>query len=235
MIPVVATITTPTPTAPSLVATPLPESFAARVPYTDVPPSVSSVQINNNARGNGSYVAIEGVPQYAVPVAEGDAADGAIGGIVSSKIPATFLAQIIGQGVPPAMQSALSNVLAAYDQLVFNGFVKYRPSNATLPPPAPASVFGKLLAQEQPAPQPVRVEAPAPQPQPERVQQTAQQNIPVQPVPATAPEIKQAAPAEKPAPVIRKTGPSSVGVVIKYLTSEALPDMVRPNALNASV
>jgi hypothetical protein len=238
MIPIAATVTNPTPTTPSLVATPLPESFAARVPYTDISPSVSSVQINNNARGNGSYIAIDTVPQYAVPVAEGDAADGAIGGVASSKIPATFLAQIIGQGVPPAMQGALSNVLAAYDQLVFNSFVKYRPSNATLPPPAPASVFGKILAQEQGLPEPVRIETPPVQTAPpERVQQPAAQNIPVQPVQAAAPEIKQAAPAEKPAPQpapVKRAGPSSVKVAIAYLMAEARVDMEAPPAFKAS-
>src|SRR5688572_30150488 len=118
MLPAVANISPTAPATTSLVATSLPENFAQRVPYTNVSPTVSSVQINNNARGNGSYVAVENVASYAVPVTDGDAATGTAGGVTPTKIPAAFLAQMIGQSVPPAMQGVLSHVLGAYDEMV---------------------------------------------------------------------------------------------------------------------
>jgi hypothetical protein len=239
MIPVVANVTASTPAPPSLVTTSLAENFAQHVPPANVSPSVSSVQISNNARGNGSYTPIDQIAQYSVPVVEGDAATGTAGNISSTKIPATFLAQMIGQDVPPALQGALSNVLASYDQLVANSFVKYKPSNATVPPPPPTGVFGRFLAQEHVAPpQPVRA-----QPEPVRVEQLQSvraqqpQEISVEQVArAAAPEIKQTAPVEKPAPLPqpKRAGPTSVKVAIAYLMAEARVDLEAAPALNAS-
>jgi hypothetical protein len=226
------------------------ENFAERVPATNVPPSVSSVQVSNNARGNGSYAPIENTAALSVPVVSAETGGGTAGSITSSNIPAPFLAQIIGQDVPVALQNTLSNVLAAYDQLVVNSFVKYRPSDATVPPPAPAGVFGRLLAQEQPS-QPVA------QPQPsvaEPPQQQAQQPAP--PVQAE-PQIQPALPAQtaqvaelEPQPVIEKPAPqqrsepvkkssqptlSSAKVAVAYLMSDARVDIQAPATVTATI
>jgi hypothetical protein len=241
MFPVVANSSATAPAPPTLVATSLPENFAQRVPYTNVSPSVSSVQIRNNASGNGSYASVDYVAQLSVPVIEGEGATGAVDSVASSKIPAAFLAQIIGQDVPPSLQGALSNVLASYDQLVVNSFVKYRPSNAQLPPPPPSGVFGKILAQENNAPPVVQhIEAPPVETKPEPVQasQPVQTQEPVQEIEVVAPEIKQAAPVEKPTqpqPTAKKSSSSSVKVAIAYLMSEARVDLEAPPAVTASI
>jgi hypothetical protein len=214
MFSVINSISAAVPAPATLVATPLPENFAQRVPSTNVPPPVSSVQINNNARGNGgAAIVIENIPAISVAAASNPNNAVASSGQAtqSSGVNATFLAQLIGQQVPPAMQGALSGVLAAYDQLVMASYVKYRPSNAQLPPPAPSGVYERIL-QQQPAqtvatPQPVVAEAPQPvqpqQPAPAvqqvqaasvqqvntapqvAVQQVAQQQAPKQATPST--------------------------------------------------
>lgn len=237
MIPAAAIVNNPAPAQPSLVATPLAGNFAQHVAPSNVPPSVSSVQINNNARGNGSYTPVTQIAQLAVPVVDGDAMTGAIDGMASSKIPATFLAQMIGQEVPPALQGTLSNVLAAYDQLVANSFVKYKPSNATVPAPAPAGVFGRILAQDQPAPQPARVEAPPPQPvqvQQSQAPQATPPQVPVQAVQPVQREVRQNAPAERPATQQATPKRTAVKVAISYLMTEALPDRTADSTVTAT-
>lgn len=222
MIPVINTAVNIPPAQTALVATPLPDTNTLRVPFDNVPPSVSNAQVNNNARGNGAYAAVESV-DYAVPVASASTAAAAGSqSSVAPGIPAAFIAQLVGQQMPVALQGALGGVLAEYEKMIVSSFTKYRPSNASLPPPPPSGVYGRILQQERAA----RV-APAPpavadKQQPvERVEPVAQPSAPplqveveiaapmaevavAQPVQTAAPVAvrEPAAPVEPSAPIV---------------------------------
>jgi hypothetical protein len=233
-----------TPAPATLVATSLPENFAQRVPSTNVSPSVSSVQINNNARGNGAYAPIENGAGLSVPVIAASGEVGTSGNPTpSASVPAAFLAQLIGQQVPASLQGTLSSVLVAYDQLVANSFVKYKPSNATLPPPPPSGVFGKFLAQENP-PAPVAVSQPAVAEEPQQLELpvvapveaaapiATQQSAPEQQVEAqiALPQPKEIAETKKPTEQLaaKQPRPSSAKVAVAYLMSAARIEFVAP-------
>jgi len=250
MFPIATATPTTTPAPPTLVATPLPENFAQRVPVTNVPPSVSNVQISNNARGNGFYAPIENTGGLSVPVVSGEGGTGTAGSVTSNiSVPAPFLAQLMSQQVPPALQGALSNVLLSYDQMVRFGIVKHEPSLATLPPSPPAGVFGKILAQERvmrpvaetpppvaQAPQPTEVipvqsapvEAAEAAPVVIRQQPTPEQTVEaVQPLPAAPIEVKEL-PKEQPA---ERPRISSVKAAIAYLVTDVRAELQAPPAV----
>lgn len=209
MIPVINTAVNIPPAQTVLVATPLPDTNTLRVPFDNVPPSVSNAQINNNARGNGAYAAVESV-DYAVPVTSASAPAAAPGqSSIAPGIPAAFIAQLVGQQMPVALQGALGGVLAEYEKMIVSSFTKYRPSNASLPPPPPSGVYGRILQQERAA----RV-APAPpavadkQQPAERVEPVAQPAAPLPQIEAeiAAPiaEVTVAQPAQAAAPVVAR-------------------------------
>lgn len=148
MVPNVSNINNFTPVQTSLVATSIPDTAALRVPVTNVAPTVSSVQVNNNASSNNggvfSFETSAAVSAGTIPsVPPANLRAGLAGGA-----PATFLAQLIGQDVPVAFQQSVASVLAGYEQLAALSFVKYKPSNASLPPPPPIGVFGRILQQQ---------------------------------------------------------------------------------------
>src|SRR5262249_48662103 len=113
-----------------------------------------------------------------VPVVSGDAGStsGASGSINTS---AAFLAQLIGQDIPSDVQSTLSGVLAGYEKMVATTYVKYKPSDATHPPPAPSGLFGRLL-QEEKSVQPQITQQAQQTAQVAQVTASAEQNVPVQ-------------------------------------------------------
>ncbi len=147
MLPAITAAPTQSP-PPIVVATPIPGNNTVRVPPSNVPPTVSNVEINNN-RGGGNTAASSANPQtQSAPVTS----------VFSSFIPnfngtpttlslsaqTTFLTQLLSQDVSAPAKS----VLAEYEKLVQVAKVKYAPSNATAPQPEPSSVFGKLIQQQ---------------------------------------------------------------------------------------
>lgn len=161
MVPIVNTV--PVILTP-LVATALPDAIAAaRVPYDNVAPSVSSPQTNPNARGNSVAVAASQSPPISIPLSASSPISARASGGLTLGTPTGFLAQVIGQDFSPAAQS----VLAAYERLVAISQVKYKPSNAGKPAPEPTGVYARQLAQQRSVPRaPVELPA-APLPKPE--------------------------------------------------------------------
>jgi len=247
MFPVATATPTTTPALPTLVDTALPQNFAQRVPVTNVPPSVSNVQISNNARGNGFYAPVENTGGLSVPVIAADGASGTAGSVASNiSVPAPFLAQLMSQQVPLALQGALSNVLLSYDQMVRFGIVRHEPSLATLPPAPPAGVFGKILAQERvtrpvaQTPPPVAVEPQhvetAP---PVQMVESAPVVIRQPPAPEQSVEVVQSLPqlpavpveAEQPEPPAEKPRMNSVKAAIAYLVTDVRAELQAPPAV----
>lgn len=132
------------PQAP-LVNTAMPGSDVARVPYDNVAPTVSNVQIDNNARGNNGYASA--APSNASAEAAGNFELGSpamrSGGNLG--MPTAFLAQLLGQTLSAEIDSVTQSLLVEYEKLVFLSNVKYKPSNAFKPPPAPVSIFDTVL------------------------------------------------------------------------------------------
>lgn len=170
------------PAQPSFVATFIPGNNAVlHVPYDNVAPSVSSVQIQNNARGNSAAPPPAGQPAVsAAPAPAVSAALATASGSLAAGAGVTFFAQVIGQGASLEAQG----MLVQYEKMVALAQVKYKPSNASLPPPEPAGVFGRILQQEKAAP-PLRIieQKPAPPAEPATISQAAA----VQARPAAAP------------------------------------------------
>ena len=163
MLPLVNSIN-PLPVQPALVATAMTDAGALRAPYDNVAPTVSQAAIDPNAQQP---------PAFAVPE-QNDPTDNSSANQSFALFPpspaataaqAAFLAQLISQEVPAAMQETFRGVLAQYETMVVNGFTKYKPSNAGIPKPAPASAFAELLHQDNAAPS-VPIPAPVAQPAP---------------------------------------------------------------------
>lgn len=201
MWPVVNTSITYVP-AQALVATTIPGSFATHVPYDNVAPSVSNPQVNNNASGNGGAFSVASETAQ-IAVADSGTSFPPFNEALTpspSTPQATFLAQLVSQDDTAETQV----ILVQYEKLMNLGKVKYKPSDAGLPTPDPAGVFGKLLRQERPsvrqisAPQtnheteyhsssaPAHEDAPAPQPAPVATRAPVAANDNRQQVAATA-------------------------------------------------
>ncbi len=247
MIPISNTVN-PFPQPVTLVATALPETNAVRAPVYTVPPSFSSPQVNNNARGNGgAYVPIDNPP---VAVAETPVRN--ISGSfreplsASGGVQAPFLAQLISQYSPTTLQGVLGGVLSEYEKMVFNSYVKYGNSYAALVQTQhhaqPSDAFARVLQQEtpEPAPQPaapVKAEAaPIPQPSPP-IEQVAAASLPAA---AAAPlpqkertEIK--APAQNPLPTVKAAAPKAAPAAgaIAYLLTAARSETSAPASVTA--
>lgn len=135
---------------PPIVNTTVPGTATVHVPYDNVAPSVSSAQINNNARGNSNAAA---PPPVAPPVTDTpdlpqvtplpSVLTGAPPGVTLTA-QATFIAQLAGQDTSPETQV----ILVQYEKMVTNSIVKYKPSFAFKPPDEPSSVFGRILLTE---------------------------------------------------------------------------------------
>lgn len=148
------------PTSPTLVATPLPNSIALRVPYDTVSPSVSSAQLDNNASGNRNPLPKIDITQFQT----------------SANAQTAFLTQLASSDI----SLETHGLFVQYEKLVSYANVKYKPSNAGKPV-EPVGIFKNLLQQETPAstvelptnPEPVQkidIPAPAPQSQPSNSQ-----------------------------------------------------------------
>jgi hypothetical protein len=152
MLPLINTAYMPVTTQPSLVATTIPENNTLRVPHNNVTPPVSSAQVDPNASGNNKLLA---QPAAQTPAASTAAATPAVTTNLSPATPigapATLLAQMIGQTLPPEAQQVLRGVLNEYEKVIINSYVKYKPSNASLPRAEPAGAFSQLVKQTAPA------------------------------------------------------------------------------------
>ena len=147
----------PLPSAP--VNTTLVAGSVVPVPYQSVAPSVSSVQIGNNARGNSTAVPTaaanetpEAPEQVEAPLLSARALAQTGGAIANA--PTVFLAQLAAQEQSPQARG----ILVQYEKLVAFSNVKYKPSDAFKPEEEPAGVFGRLLHNE-PGPPPAPVHA----------------------------------------------------------------------------
>lgn len=168
----VVSTTAPLPPSPTLVATALPDTSAARVPYDNVVPSVSNAKVDNNASGNRNPLPKADAQPLSVPVAAveapvvaaaaGDSTQA--GGAAAART--AFLAQLAAQDD----SSPAHVIFVQYEKLVSYATVKYKPSDAAKPS-APTSLFSRILHEEHaPAPvaaaqeAPVQEEAPIPSP-----------------------------------------------------------------------
>jgi hypothetical protein len=221
MIPIAGSVIPTTPVQTPLINTALPGTAVMHVPYDNVAPSVSNGEVNNNARGNSDGTSLEEAEQVAV--ASAGAAQSSPAGDAANLAPAgqaTFIAQLLSQGTP------ISGLLLEYEKLVSFSNVKYKPSNALKPAPAPAGVFGRILHQEKAVLPPVPVEVPA-QPQAEAAPVPMEKieapaaAAPVVPVPKAAP-----APAEAPVKL-----PSS----IRNVVSQAIDAYAASKARSATI
>ncbi|MFO0389133.1 MAG: hypothetical protein ACK502_05375 [Alphaproteobacteria bacterium] len=161
MLPLINNTFTPVTPQPSVVATPVPESSTLRVPPTTVAPSVSNAQVDPNASGkNPLLLQTQGTPSSPAAAITQSLVSGTVNLAPEKSLgaPATLLAQMIGQNLPPEAQNALRGVLNEYEKIVINSYVKYMPSNASLPQSEPASEFSQIVkqsatpVQEKPAP-----------------------------------------------------------------------------------
>ncbi len=131
----------------TLVATPLPNSNALRVPYDNVAPSVSNAQLDNNASSNRNYLPKTESSQTA-PLTTSSNENFSLAALANStsfsaSAQTTFLAQLASGDFSPEARS----LFAQYDKLVSYANVKYKPSNAGKPT-EPTNLFGALLKQE---------------------------------------------------------------------------------------
>jgi len=132
---------------PPLVNTTTPGTSVTHVPYDNVAPSVSSAQVDNNAKGNSEATASTA---YQI-AADAQSANDSIAALsnnsatLSATAQAPFIAQV-------AAQDDTQETLAVLAKLVEYSNVKYKPSNAMKPTDAPSGVFGRILASERSTP-----------------------------------------------------------------------------------
>lgn len=134
------------PTQVSFVATPLPGTEALRVLPDAVAPTMSDAALGPDYKGNGGYVS---------PTAP--AAMPAASTTLSTLIPTSFstASATLSASAMVATQFLSQNspagdaFFAVYEELVAASQVKYKPSNATAPEPAPNNLFAKMLADTQ--------------------------------------------------------------------------------------
>ena len=156
MLPLINTTLTPITPQPSLVATPVPDNNTLRVSPTAVAPSVSSAQTDPNASGNNKLL-LQGGAGSTQPVAS--MAQSLVTNVTNLSpetplgAPATLLAQMIGQNLPPEAETVLRGVLNEYEKIIINSYVKYMPSTASLPQAEPSGTFSQTLKQLSSAPQ----------------------------------------------------------------------------------
>jgi hypothetical protein len=148
MLPVINPISS-IPLQTPLVATTMSDAIASlRVPPDNVAPSVSPASIDPNASRGNSFTPMPeaaAAPTVATTpsILGGTFLINSGAGFWASP-QATFLAQVIGQDLTAESRV----VLVQYERIMRLGDVKYKPSNATLPMPDPAGIFGRLLQEE---------------------------------------------------------------------------------------
>ena len=133
-----------------LVNTTTPGTHVTHVPYDNVAPSVSPAQVDINTNSNNA-VYLSAAEQEAVVIQQADEVGGLPFAVVlrnaraASPVSAqsAFVAQLAGQSASPETQG----ILRQYEKLLNYGNVKYMPSNAFKPVPAPTSTPGIAVAE----------------------------------------------------------------------------------------
>lgn len=136
------------PTQVPLVATTLPGTSVLRAPLDAISPMVPDPKIGPDAKGNGIYTAR--------PAAQAVSAPSTLSPL-SFLVPASFSTNSASLSVNTmfaaqslAQEGSVANeYLPVYEELAAASQVKYKPSDATLPEPAPNNLFAKMLAEEQ--------------------------------------------------------------------------------------
>jgi hypothetical protein len=147
MMPIASNTQTILPTQVPLTSTPMPGTSVARVLPDAVAPSVPDAKLGPDYKGNGGYVS----PVISPP------ANSAAPPVLSFLIPpslstanatlsatAMFATQLLSQDAQAGGQ-----FLSEYEAIVAASQVKYMPSNATQPQPAPNNLFARLLSETQ--------------------------------------------------------------------------------------
>jgi len=123
----------------NLVATPLPNSVALRVPSTNVSPTISSAQIDNNASGNSNFIPQKTTASsLAIPLQTSSAFSAqnyVLSGTSGGAVQAGFLAQLASGDSSPEVDK----IFVQYEKLVKYSTVKYKPSDAGKPEDAASS------------------------------------------------------------------------------------------------
>lgn len=142
-------------------ATPLPNSSVLRVSPEAVTPLQPDVKISPDGKGSGSYTA---QPQQTSAPASNPSAplnilipSSLTSNAASLSASAMFAAQALAQ------DTGSSALLATYEAFAQAAAVKYMPSNATKPEPAPNNLFARMLAETKGQPAPQKIDVPVQQ------------------------------------------------------------------------
>lgn len=135
------------PATTTLVATPLPNSIALRPPYDNVSPSVSSSQLDNNARGNRNSSSKENAPQTVIVNSASENFSTITSSTNSPSYTANAQTSFLTQLAAGDISAEVRGLFAQYDKLVSFANVKYKPSNAGKPVD-PIAIFKTLLQLE---------------------------------------------------------------------------------------
>lgn len=147
MMPVATNTQITIPTQVSFVATPLPGTQALRALPDAVSPTVSDAALGPDYKGNGGYAGM------AAPAANSNTPSAPLTVLIPASLStanaslsagAMLATQFLSQG-----PQAGGEFFAVYEELVAASQVKYKPSNATAPEPAPNNLFAKMLAETQ--------------------------------------------------------------------------------------
>jgi hypothetical protein len=134
----------------TLVATALPNAIALRAPADNVPPSVSSPELSNNARGNRATGSKTQTPQnISLPLISEEPQIATNDNVAryTSNAQTAFLAQLAGGELSPEV----SGIFLQYEKLLSYANVKYKPSNAGKPVDS-VGIFKTLLQIESESP-----------------------------------------------------------------------------------
>lgn len=174
MMPIVSNTQITIPTQVSFVATALPGTQALRVAPDAVAPSVSNAALGEDYKGNGGYVSPPAAAAATTPISStlstpipANLSTASASLSASSMLATQFLSQDANAG---------DAFFAVYEELVAASQVKYKPSDAGAPQPAPNNLFAKMLAETQTQTN-VRVNVQAQQAPKEAIAQAAPQNI----------------------------------------------------------
>ena len=199
MTPLVSHTQIPITTQLSMVATTMPNAMGAvHAAPSAVAPSVASDKIVPDAKGNGIYTAPVSAAAAVSPLASP----------LSVLIPANFstnAASLSASSIYAAQ--ALSQDPNVYETMQAASEVKYMPSKATAPEPAPNNLFAKMLAEEQSHTQQAS----------RSIQQVA--SAPVQTAQAQAPAPKPAAPAPRKSEMAANNNSASVRSIATHAYS----------------
>lgn len=148
MMPVISNTQIPLPTQVSFIATPMPATQTLRVAPHAVSPSGFDVAITPDHKGTGGYAPAAATNTLTTSIAPAT---------LSTLIPASFSTSTASLSANAMFATQLlsqdaqgaGELLATYEALAEASQVKYKPSNATLPEPAPNNLFARMMAETQ--------------------------------------------------------------------------------------